>query len=133
MPKNHSKSNTIQLSPPAARAVVCRRWLHLQALVEETMGKALANRPYWLTLLELYLAELEQRAMFSSCFLTGETPSNVHRRLIRLAALGGVTRQTDPTDHRRVDLKLTGPTRQGIEKVLDAVIAFEAGLTGNCS
>lgn len=104
---------------------MCKAWLHRQDLVEKHMGKALAARPYWLALLELYIAETEQRAMFSACFMTGETPSNVHRRLVRLVHLGAVTRRPDANDHRRVDLRLTPAIRASIEKVLDDVIAAE--------
>jgi hypothetical protein len=55
--------------------------LRVDEAIEKSLGRQLATRPNLLTLLELYLAELEQRTMFASCFLVGETPSNVHRLL----------------------------------------------------
>ncbi|WP_068093636.1 helix-turn-helix domain-containing protein [Novosphingobium rosa] len=94
--------------------------LRVDEAIEKSLGRQLATRPNLLTLLELYLAELEQRTMFASCFLVGETPSNVHRRSIRLAELGALTRQQGKDDHRRVDLKLTPSTRSAIENILDA-------------
>lgn len=113
------------LNRAGVRAARCRALLRADDMVEKHLGKTLAARLNWRSLMELYLAELEDRSMFSSCFATGESSSNVHRRSIKLAALGALTRQQDPLDHRRVDLKLTSATRRQIEHALDDIIALD--------
>lgn len=107
------------------RVARCRALLRADDMVEKHLGKTLAARQNWRSLMELYLAEFEERSMFSSCFVTGESSSNVHRRSIRLAELGALTRRQDPLDHRRIDLKLTPAIRHQIEQTLDAIIALE--------
>lgn len=113
------------LDRASVRSARCRALLRADDIVEKHLGKTLAARPYWRSLLELYLAESEERSMFSSCFVTGESSSNVHRRSIKLAELGALSRRQDPLDHRRIDLKLTPAARRQIEHALDDIIALD--------
>lgn len=110
------------LTDRSARTEICRAWLYADDMIEKHLGKALSARAYWRSLLEIYLADTEDRTIFSSCFLTGETPSNIHRRSTRMIELGALTRQQDARDHRRLNLRLTPAIRKQIEQVLDTVI-----------
>jgi AbrB family looped-hinge helix DNA binding protein len=111
-------------SPASLRATVCRGLVRLDALMERTIGKTLSTRPYWVFLLELYLAESEGKTIFQSCLATDGAPANTHRRAAKLAAMGMVTREPDPIDHRRVDLKLTSATRTALESTLNAAVSL---------
>lgn len=110
--------------PASLRAAVCRGLMRLDAMMERTIGKALSTRPYWVFLLELYLAEFEGRTLFQSCLVTEGAPANTHRRAAKLADMGAVIREPDQDDHRRVDLRLTPATRTMLEHALNAAVAL---------
>ncbi|WEK43251.1 MAG: AbrB/MazE/SpoVT family DNA-binding domain-containing protein [Candidatus Sphingomonas colombiensis] len=110
--------------PASLRAAACRGLMRLDAVMERNIGKALSTRPYWMFLLELYLAEFEGRTMFQSCLVTEGAPANTHRRAAKLADMGILIREPDPDDHRRVDLKLTPATRAMLEHALNATVTL---------
>lgn len=110
--------------PVSLRAAACRGLMKLDTAMERNMGKALSTRPYWMFLLESYLAEVEGRTMFQSCLATEGAAANTHRRAARLADMGLLIRTPDPKDHRRVDLRLTPATRAMLERALNTAIAL---------
>ncbi|MDE1917856.1 MAG: AbrB/MazE/SpoVT family DNA-binding domain-containing protein [Sphingomonadales bacterium] len=124
----------IDLSSPRAglssamRAAVCRAWLGMEAVIEQSLGKTLAARPYRMFLFELYLAELEQTSLFQSCFAVGEAPANAHRRAARLADLGALIRAPDRNDHRRTDLRLAPTVKTALNRIIGETIHLERTL-----
>ncbi|WCM25923.1 AbrB/MazE/SpoVT family DNA-binding domain-containing protein [Sphingomonas sp. QA11] len=98
--------------------------MRLDAMMERAVGKALSTRPYWVFLLELYLADIEGRTMFQSCLATEGAPANTHRRAAKLADMGILIREPDPDDHRRVDLRLTAASRAMLEHALNAAVTL---------
>lgn len=115
----------------SARITACRSLLRLDAVAEKQISKHLLTRPYWVFLLELYLAELEGRTLFQSCLSTDEVASNVHRRAVNLARLGALVRATNPNDHRRTDLRLTPKLREALDCVFDSISGSRGVLTDN--
>lgn len=115
----------------SARITACRSLLRLDAVAEKQISKHLLARPYWVFLLELYLAELEGRTLFQSCLSTDEVASNVHRRAVNLARLGALVRATNPNDHRRTDLRLTPTLRAALDCVFDSISGPRGVLTDN--
>lgn len=116
------------LLPGPMRAAVCRAWLGMEALIEQHLGKALAAGPYRMFLLELYLAELENKSLFQSCFAADEAPANAHRRAARLADMGALIREPARDDHRRRDLSLAPAIRLAMNRIIHGTIGLQEAL-----
>jgi len=111
-----------EVSPARAaemRTAVCRFLLRFDEQLDRLIGKPYSVAPYWAFLLELYLAEAEGKPTFQSCLSAGEASSNAHRRSARLAEMGVIRREADPTDHRRMNLRLTLMMKRALDKVFD--------------
>ncbi len=103
------------------RAQMCRAMLRRHTIVERLIGKVLSTDPYWEILLDLYLAELEQRSLYQSCLAATAPPANAHRHSARLENMGAVTRVDDPDDHRRRTVRLTPRMREAFDQIMDEV------------
>jgi len=109
------------------RAGTCRTLQRLELVIEKALGPALSARPYWGLLLNIYQAEIEGKTLFQACLSTDEQASKPHRRSVRLAELGAVTREPDPDDHRRTDLRLTPEMRAALDQTMQAIVALFHG------
>lgn len=133
-PSGTGKESRAEIAESAiisARITACRSLLRLDAVAEKQISKHLLTRPYWVFLLELYLAELEGRTLFQSCLSTDEVASNVHRRAANLARLGALVRATSPNDHRRTDLRLTPTLRDALNCVFDSISGARGTVVAN--
>jgi hypothetical protein len=113
------------------RQRVCRWLLSLHRLQIAAFGKglpgglarALSPSAYQGILLDLYLAALEDRAIYQSSLATTEPPATVHWQAARLERLGAVSRSVDTNDHRRLNLVLTPELQSAYDDFIDAVEA----------
>ena len=105
----------------SARAATCRALQRLDRAVEDAIGPELAASPYRGLLLSIYLAEMENRPIFQSSLATDAVAAKPHRRSIKLAQLGALTREPDWKDRRRTDLRLTPTTKDALDRALDSV------------
>jgi DNA-binding MarR family transcriptional regulator len=102
--------------------------LHQNSIAERLIGKVLSGNPYWEILLDLYLADLEQRSLYQSCLAAGAPPANAHRHSIRLEAMGAVARADDPGDHRRRNVSLTPHMKEALDQIMEEVDGLFSGL-----
>jgi DNA-binding MarR family transcriptional regulator len=107
-----------------ARAATCRILQHLERAMEEALGASLATGPYRGLLFDIYLAEIDGKAIYQSSLSTDEVASKPHRRSIKLAQLGALIRQPNAQDRRRTDLRLTAITKQALDQSMDTVRAL---------
>ena len=103
------------------RTAMCRALQRLERTVETAMGPQLAAGPYRALILEIYLAEMEGRTIYQSSLSTDAAASKPHRRSIRLAELGALSRDTDSRDRRRTGLLLTATTKAALDHTMDLV------------
>jgi hypothetical protein len=123
----HDPADVGSTPPPAtiiARSATCRILQQLERAMEEALGTSLAAGPYRGLLLHIYLAEIEGRTIFQSSLSTDEVASKPHRRSVRLAQLGALTRQPDAQDRRRTDLRLTPMAKQALDHAMDVTRAL---------
>lgn len=113
------------------RASICRWLLRLHrlrpaaaagALSAEAL-RALAPNAYHEILLDLYLAEVEDRPIYQSALAGSGPPVSTHRQVARLEALGTVTRMPDASDQRRLNVTLTPGFREVFEQAIDTLAA----------
>ena len=77
--------------------------------------------PAWDILLDLYLAEIEQRrTVVSSLCVAANVPATTALRwMTSLIDRGMLTRRSDPLDRRRVFVELTAKASQGMRCYFD--------------
>jgi hypothetical protein len=83
----------------------------------------LFGEPAWDILLDLYIAEGEGKdvSVSSACIGSAAPPTTGLRWLGVLADEGLVVRENDPTDHRRVLVRLTAAGRAAMDRFFEAV------------
>jgi hypothetical protein len=101
------------------RAQICRLLVSERQIVERFLGPTLCANPYWDILLDLYLAQYEQRLVYQSCLALSAPPAKAHRQSAHLSKLGAVERSLDEDDHRRVNVTLSADTRHALDMIMD--------------
>lgn len=101
------------------RAQMCRLLIAQRQIVERFLGTTLGANPYWDILLDLYLADYEERLVYQSCLAPGAPPAKAHRQSARLSKLGAVVRALDEADHRRMNVTLSPETRHALDVIMD--------------
>ena len=86
-----------------------------------TAGKAFSPSIYQELLLNLYLAELENKPVYQSWLAPAGPPATVHRQVARLEALGAVSRSPNADDHRRMNVTLTPGMLALLDDFMDAI------------
>lgn len=89
----------------------------------EILGPPLCLAPMWDILLDLYLAELEERPIYlwQSCVASNIPISSAHRKISNMIESGIVERTGLASDRRRVDIALTPATRGNMHRLVDAL------------
>lgn len=103
------------------RASIGRALLHKRRTIEKLLGAKICTNPHWDMLLELYLAELAKRHVYQSSLATDAPPANTHRRSAKLEAMGMTFRSIDPSDNRRLIVKLRPDVRSVFDQIMDQV------------
>ena len=90
---------------------------------DDIFGRDLFGDPAWNILLELYLAELEDRKMLLSHVAEDEvSPSTVLRWLNKLEREGWIRREPDPTRGRRIYAVLTPKASKAMRIYVDDLL-----------
>ena len=90
---------------------------------DDIFGRDLFGDPAWNILLELYLAELEDRKMLLSHVAEDEvSPSTVLRWLNKLEREGWIRREPDPTRGRRIYAVLTTKASKAMRSYVDDLL-----------
>lgn len=113
----------------ARRARTCRLlldWCRMATslpveILSEDAIRALGPNGYQQIVLDLYLAERDGRRVYQSYLAGSGPPGRIHRQVARLEALGLVSRALDPSDLRRLDVRLTAQMSRLLDLVMDAL------------
>ena len=118
---------------PAARSAPIdpqdiRKAIRSRRLREQFFAPALIEDPGWEMLLDLFAAELEDRAVSVSslCIAAAVAPTTALRWIGKMSEAGLFQRRPDPFDRRRAFMALTDQARVGMEQYCQAV--RQAGL-----
>ena len=122
-----ARPETIDPFPSSRNSRLARSVIRARARRRQYFKASLFSDPAWDILLDLFLAECENRRMsVSAVGLTGNIPMTTALRwLAALEGEGLISREEDPTDKRRIHVSLTD---QGLE-FMQAY--FQHG--GNCT
>lgn len=98
----------------ATKAVKCRRKR------DRVLGGDLFVDPIWNVLLDLYIAQgrAHRVSISSACIAAGVPPTSAIRCCRMMEARGMIVREPDPTDKRRVFLRLTAACRESMTAIL---------------
>ena len=120
-------------APPAERPAPVdpqdiRKAIRSRRLREQFFAPPLLEDPGWDMLLDLFAAELEDRAVSVSslCIAAAVAPTTALRWIGKMADSGLFQRRPDPFDRRRAFMVLTDQARAGMERYCQA--ARQAGL-----
>ena len=120
-------------APPPARSAPIdphdiRKAIRSRRLREQFFAPALLEDPGWDMLLDLFAAELEDRAVSVSslCIAAAVAPTTALRWIGKMSEAGLFQRRPDPFDRRRAFMALTDQARTGMEHYCQA--ASQAGL-----
>jgi len=105
-----------------------RKAIRSRRLREQFFAPALLEDPGWDMLLDLFAAELEDRAVSVSslCIAAAVAPTTALRWIGKMSDCGLFQRRADPFDRRRAYMALTDQARAGLERYCQAV--RQAGL-----
>lgn len=94
---------------PAWQIAMCKTLVHQRRIIATALGLPLVENPNLDILIELYLAQVEERQVYvwSLCAAANAAYSTAHRKLKELAQAGLILRRTDSRDRRRVEIELT--------------------------
>jgi DNA-binding MarR family transcriptional regulator len=103
------------------RARLVRNFCHARQIRREAFGQDLFSDPAWDILLELYLAELEQRRLsVGNIGASSAIPATTTIRwLTKLEEVGLAIKRNDPLDGRRVWVSLTDNALKAMNGYLD--------------
>lgn len=102
------------------RVEICQIVVRMRYTATKLLGNVLSGDPYWDAILDLYLAESEERSVYQSAICIRElSQPSAHRLSSRLEQMGAVIRTPDTFDCRRRNLVLTEEVRQAIDEVMD--------------
>jgi len=120
-------------APPAERAMPIdpqdiRKAVRARRLREQFFAAALLEDPGWDMLLDLFAAELEDRAVSVSslCIAAAVAPTTALRWIGKMSEAGLFERRPDPFDRRRAFMALSEQARAGMQSYCHAV--SQAGL-----
>lgn len=101
----------------------CRRLIQERRTILEILGPPLCLAPMWDILLDLYLAELEERPIYlwQSCVASNIPISSAHRKISNMIESGILERTGLGSDKRRVDIALSPATRGDMHRLVDAL------------
>ncbi|MBA4091034.1 MAG: hypothetical protein C0494_10630 [Sphingobium sp.] len=117
-------STTFQSSlADVSRLAKCRTLIRAQRHLVDRLGEIVQGPPLLDMLLSLYVAELEQRDLCQSSIESRASRASAHRHSARLVERGMATRDIDPRDHRRKQVKLTREVRSALDSLLDDLSA----------
>ena len=95
--------------------------LRRRAKIGDLFGNSLFTDPSIFILLDLFIAEEQGKltSISSACAVSGVAPTTALRYIQSLEGYGHVVRENDPTDRRRVLLRMTREARQKMEVYLN--------------
>lgn len=108
------------------QAMVCRMLIRQREIVGEAFGRSLCCNPNWDMLLALYLARCEHKfIMLTALCASSHVPeSTAYRRVTDLEQCGLIVRNDDPTDRRRVEIRLSDDGVMLLGSVLSRIDRF---------
>lgn len=105
---------------PSSRAQICLVVVRMRETAAKLLGNVLSGDPYWDAILDLYLAEAQERSVYQSAIHIRElSQPSAHRLSCRLEQMGAVVRTQDRLDCRRRNLVLTDRVRHAVDEVMD--------------
>ncbi|HEU4961088.1 MAG TPA: winged helix DNA-binding protein [Sphingomonas sp.] len=116
-------------SPRPVDAQEVRRAIRSRRMREQFFPAGLLEDPGWDMLLDLFAAELEDRAVSVSslCIAAAVAPTTALRWIAKMTEAGLFERHPDPFDRRRAFMRLSDAAREGLRRYCHA--AGEAGLS----
>lgn len=109
--------------PTPERARACLVVVRMRTAAAKLLGNVLSGDPYWDALLDIYLAEAQDRSVYQSAIRIRElSQPSAHRHSAKLEQLGAVFRVPDTSDYRRRKLVLTADVRRAIDEVMDFMV-----------
>jgi hypothetical protein len=107
----------------ARRIRQCRRLIQERRIILQALRPELCLAPAWDILLDLYLAELEERPIYlwQSCVASNIPISSAHRKISHMIESGIVERTGLGSDRRCVDIALSPATRGDMHRLVDAL------------
>ncbi len=102
----------------------CLALLRERRIVGDHLGFQLCPNPSWDILLDLYLAELEDRTtyLWQSCVAANTPISSAHRKIGELIEQGLVERTGSFADKRRVGIRLSALGRMKFDRMMDRLV-----------
>lgn len=112
-----------------ARMTTCRKLVTMRKALGDALGYRHCASPIWDMLMELYIAEREQRIVYlwSLCSFANVPFSTACRKVTEMEDIGLVRRNTANRDRRGVEVALTDNGEQLIESLLDRLAAIYDG------
>lgn len=116
-PAKGSKISLVDLETNLAKA---RMLLAIRRLRDQLFPQQLLGEPSWNILLDLYVADIEDRpiSVSSACLASAAPATTGLRHLDFLVEQGLVVREADKTDKRRIFVKLSPGTRSAFESFM---------------
>ncbi|MCJ2186556.1 MarR family winged helix-turn-helix transcriptional regulator [Novosphingobium beihaiensis] len=119
---SHTPEYTLTNFPKNSKntRAIAHKLYQTRRMREQVFSEGLFSDPAWDILLDLYMAEEEQKKIYitSACLAAGVPTSTGLRWITILIQNGYVERHNDPSDARRSFLRLTGTARHALETVL---------------
>lgn len=103
------------------RIAMARSWAKAMLMTDQLLGAELTGSPAFAILIDLYVSAADRRQVaISDASCAGRVPPTTGLRWVKvLESRGFIYRQDDPTDRRRVFLRLTSLGIETLEAVLD--------------
>jgi DNA-binding MarR family transcriptional regulator len=117
-----------RLAPKQTLGRLAHTLLHEFVIRERFVCSGMFADPAWSILLDLYVHEQKgRRVSVSSACTAAHVPPTTALRWLRLLNSGGmIERLNDPQDRRRVYVRLTQQSREGLEAYLNQVLQIRS-------
>lgn len=105
------------------RLEICLDLITVRRLVGQHVGFELCADPVWDMLLDLYASDERGRDIAISSLATAANvpPTTALRAIKGMTELGLVSRHSDPSDGRRIYIKLTPKSLEALAAIFDAI------------
>lgn len=101
---------------------IAKTWLKSLGWRDDMLDKKIFGDRCWEMMLQVYCAEHEKYEVKVTSLTPGAPPNSASRRSIKLEKMGLVVRVDDPTDKRRLLVRLTDKGRRWMREYLDRLV-----------
>lgn len=106
------------------RIDICKRLVAMRKIVGVALGYSLCPNPVWDMLLDLYLADYDDRDVFmlSLCGAANIPSSTAQRKIVEMERAGWLRRESTDSDRRCIGVRLTPEGTELVNSLLDGML-----------